>query len=317
MKNGIEFEDYFQKNIQSGKEKITIVLGSCFHNFKNETKNLLNSWELLLQNLDEQVFLSNNYILDFEKIILSNKSKKQANEVEKDLLKCIAKKIKSEQSKLSEKDLKNYYYQIFNPNYVSDIIVLNFDSIVEVLCKKFLNCKISEIKYVPIDPKKSINTKIHQTTKFREIIFPNSQIIRLWYPHGSISKPTEIILGAKNYANHIINIERLRRHSKTEERKNIKLNTWYDQLIHQTVLILGASISDTEWDLWSVFVNRERNFSKKKNMKYRKPVFQMRNLNNDSNNNNSKSNELWFDPLFDESTPFDTQWDKLSNLLEQ
>ena len=52
-------------------------------------------------------------------------------------------------------------------------------------------------------------------------------------------------------------------------------------------------------------------------MKYRKPVFQMRNLNNDSNNKKSKSNELWFDPLFDESTSFDTQWDKLSNLLEQ
>jgi hypothetical protein len=315
MKNKFAFEEYFKKKIKTGKEKITIVLGSCFHNCNDETQSILNNWELLLKYLDDQITLSENYMLDFEKIILSHKSTKQANAVEKDLLKCIAQKIITEQSKLSEKDLNNYHYQIFNPKYVSDIIVLNFDSVVEVLCIRFLNCKVSGLKHVPIDKKKSKNSKIHQTTRYREIIFPDSKIIRLWYPHGYISKPTAIILGARNYANHIANIERLRKHSKAEERKNNKQITWYHQLTHQTVLILGASISAAEWDLWSAFVNRERNFSKKEFKKVRKPVFQMR--INDSGCNNLKTNKNWFTALYSEDIPFADQWVKLSKLLEK
>lgn len=309
------FEDYFFKEIKTGREKISIVLGSRFHNCNNETESILNNWELLLKCLNENVNLSDNYMLDFEKIILSMKSTKQANEVEKDLLKIVAQKIYSEQNKISEKELHNYHYQIFNPKYVSDIIVLNFDTLVEILCKKFLDCKISGLKYVSIDAKKSAKSKIHQTTRFYELIFPDSQKIRLWYPHGSISKPTEMILGARNYASHIANIERLRRHSKAAARKNNKLDTWYDQLVHQTVLILGASISNSEWDMWSAFVGRERNFSKNDLQRFRKPVFQMR--FNDYRCNVQKANSNWFEALFSEDIPFPQQWTNLSKLLEK
>lgn len=311
----MNFEEYFFKEINKGKEKITIVLGSRFHNCNNQTNSILNNWELLLKSLDENVNLSDNYLLDFEKIILSKKSTKQANEVEKDLLKRIAKKIYSEQNKISEKELNSYYYQIFNPKYVSDIIVLNFDNLVEILCRKFLNCKISSVKYISIDAKKTAKSKIHQTTRYYELIFPDSQKIRLWYPHGSISKPTEMVLGARNYASHIANIESLRRHSKAAVRKNDKLVTWYHQLTHQTVLILGASISNSEWDMWSAFVSRERNFLKKDFQRFRKPVFQMR--FNDYKCNVQKANSNWFEPLYTEDIPFSEQWTKLSKLLEK
>ena len=306
---------YFQKEFKSGKDKITIVLGSCFHNCNPETKALLNNLELLLKSLDENIELGDNNMLAFEKLILSSQSSKQANEVEKDLLKCIARKIKTEQDNLTENDLLKYHYRIFNPKYVSDIIVLNFDSIVEILCRRFLNCKLSGFKYVPIDKTESQNSKVHQTTRYREIIFPDSQLIRIWHPHGTISKPREIILGTRNYANHMANIERLRRHSKMEERKNKNLYTWYHQLTHQTVLILGASISAAEWDLWSAFVSRERNFNKKELQKFRKPVFQMR--TNENRCNNPKTNQIWFNALFSQDVHFHEQWVKLSKILEQ
>lgn len=297
--------------------KFTIVLGSGFHIPKN-SNTILSSWEMLLKKMHPKFVSQGNYLLDFEQMILIENSSLQSSDVEKLKLSQAAKCLKKVQENLDLEKLNQYPIEIFNPDIISDIVILNFDEVAEKICKEVLKCKISSIQYVEIDEKLKSEAKIHQTTRFKEVIFPNKGIIRFWHPHGSIAKSSEMILSARSYAMHIANIERLRKHSKSKIKNNNKLNTWYDQLIHQPVLILGASISNSEWDLWSAFVNRERNFSKKDNKKFRKPIYQMRSSENlISNENDKKTNEQWFEPLFDEKYCFNEQWSMLSKIISK
>lgn len=303
------FQTFFARKIKTGEDKLTIVLGSGFHKAIGKV-SALSSWDVLLKELDPKFQSSGKYLLEFEKIILKNLSNKAAHKVEKKKLFEIAQIIKMEQSHLNDEQLKGYPIEIFNPNYVSDVIVLNFDEVAEEICKKILGCKISAFKYIPIDTK-SKWAKVHISTRYREVIFPSKQIIRFWHPHGSVSKPSELILSVRNYANHISYIEQLRKFSKnsTERRKS---ETWYDKMVHQPVLILGASISYNEWDLWTVFVNRERNFLKKENKKYRSPVFQMRYSVCSGLTDTSLG---WFLNLFDEKYSYENQWEMLLKIM--
>lgn len=314
----MEFKKYFEEKIISGKEKFTLVIGSGFHKKCNNPKVLLYSWAELFKCMNYPFDLGGNYILDFERWIRCKSKNNQANQTEKELLKSIAGRIKQEQNDLSDKDLASYPIELFNPKFVSDIIILNFDEVVEQLLKKFKKCKSSKFKYVEIETEKKKNAKVHQTTRFREAIFPDGQRIRLWHPHGYVSRYESMILSVNNYANHVTNVERLRRYSKESERKNSKLNTWYDQLTYQPVLILGASISNAEWDLWSAFVKRERNFSNTEFQKFRKPIYQMR-VKVDSACPYSvpdRNNEVWFEPLFDMNMLFEKQWDEIIKMFK-
>ena len=316
MKN--EFKSYFGSNINNGNEKLTIVLGSGFHKVNSiKVNNVLSSWELLLQSLDPKFISQGNYLLDFERMIIKHSTNLPAQQVETTKLSSVAQFIKEEQEKFGAEDLKQYPIDIFNPDFVSDVIILNFDSLAEKICQEVMGCKLSTFQYVEIDKELKKEAKIHQTTRFKNVFFPGKGSIRFWYPHGSISKPTEMILSARSYATHIANIEKLRKHSKSNERtEKTKNATWYDKLTHQPVLILGASISAAEWDLWSAFISRERNFSKPENRKHRKPIFQMRsNQSEDSKKKCDQSNETWFEPLFDENLPFDKQWEMLKKFF--
>lgn len=307
-------KDFINKNAGI---KFTIVLGSGFHT-QNNLKTILSSWEMLLKNMDPKLDCQGNYLLDFEQMILSEKSSLQSSDIEKQKLSQVAKCLKKAQENLDLEKLNKYPIGIFNPDIISDIVILNFDEVAEIICKEVLKCKISSMQYVEIDEKLKSNAKIHQTTRFKEVIFPNKGIIRFWHPHGSIAKSSEMILSARSYAMHIANIERLRKNSKSRIKNNTKLNTWYDQLIQQPVLILGASISNSEWDFWSAFVNRERNFSKEYNKKFRKPIYQMRSSENlISNQIDKKTNEQWFEPLFDEKYCFNEQWSMLSKIISR
>ena len=83
--------------------------------------------------------------------------------------------------------------------------------------------------------------------------------------------------------------------------------TWVSQLINNPVLILGASLSYEEIDLWSLIISRERNFSKKKNKVCRKPIYQM---------TINEINNVWIEKLLDNDLNYEQQWEKLNNLLK-
>ena len=317
------FEYYFQeiKNKRIN-EKFVIVLGSGFHHFISKQKTVLNDWNCLLELLKDDFVSSGNYLLDFEKIIDGYKSpiyKNQKNiiasEKENKLLKEIASKIKNVQDSVLKNKSEMYPTYIFNPNFVSDIICLNFDTIAEEICQRSYKPESIKKGFVKITDTGE-EALVHLTTKYTEFNYSENKKIRFWHPHGSILKPTSIILSARKYAQHIGTIERLRKHSKSQPRIQNKKDTWYDVLTHKPVLIIGASISSSEWDLWSAFVNRERNYSKPENKVCGKPIFQMRSTEN-GKCQIDKVNQEWFNPLFNENIPYDEQWLTLEKLLKQ
>ncbi len=307
---------YFNKlKTTAETKKFVILLGSGFHKNDSCKKSVLNDWDLLLKTISPNFKSSGNYLLDFEKIILEQVSDSNAQTQENAFLKHIGSQLKESQKSALENEIENYPSYIFNPNYVSDVISLNFDCAAEKLCQILFKAKLIKNGYVKIDDKLGNRSIIHQTTKYRKFRFPDGKTITFWYPHGSLLNSSSMILGARKYSQHINCIERLRKHSKSEPRINQKNDTWYDKLTHNPLLILGASISSNEWDIWSAFVNRERNFFKTENTKYRNPVFQMRSQNCKCDCKDS-SNKKWFEPLFDETLSYKEQWDKLETLFE-
>jgi hypothetical protein len=305
----ISFNTFFKQNILGEKQKLTIILGSGFHKNAHglSNYNCLTSWRCLLNEINPKVELSSNYLLDFERIVLNvtnSQDDKAAYKIDESLLKKTASKIKKIQNETISNEVVNYPLKIFNSKFVSDVISLNFDLIPELLLNNNKKAKIQNLH----DYKK--NKSIINSTRHRVV-----NGINFWHPHGDIEKFDSLILGTRKYGLHINKVEKLRNRSKNQMKSANYKKSWYDVLTHNPIIILGADISDMEWDLWSAFVSRERNFGKKENQKkYKFPIFQMRELN--SKGCNTKSNKIWFNPLFDEKLSFKEQWNKLEKLLK-
>jgi hypothetical protein len=182
---------------------------------------------------------------------------------------------------------------------------LNFDITAEELCCKEAKQKEFKLEYSKFESKENSNFEI----PYWEVGFKNEDKIRFWYPHGSIHDNGKITLGTREYAKRFQTIERLRNHSKSE--KKCEPTSWYHQITHNPVLILGAHMSKDEWDIWFALVNRERNFAKKDNQQYKYPIFQMR----ECECNHDHRHE-WFEPLFT-GMKFKEQWEELEKLFEK
>jgi len=299
--------------------KFTLILGSGFHKQALGQNSILSSWEKLLKQQDNAIELTDCYPLDFEQLIIrrvqnQNKTMEYAlHKIEFLISAEICFDLKCAQQKALKFDKEKYPIGFFNPEYVSDIISLNFDTLALELCAEKAGVEITSLEPIPF----SYKGKKLEGVFFYEVRFSNTQSIRFWFPHGSILDEAKITLGTRNYAMRLQNLEKLRGYSKSkdiEERKNGNSKTetsWYHQLTHNPVLILGADISTSEWDIWFALVNRERNFAKGSNMDFKYPIFQMR----DCECKNDAQHQ-WFEPLF-EGKKFDEQWKELQKLFHQ
>jgi hypothetical protein len=153
--NTIEnFESYFINTLKKEQNlRFTILLGSGFHRFNNASDSVLNNWDQLLHSISPNFQSTRNYLLDFEKIILEHVSDSNAQKQEDLLLKRIANLINDAELFAIENEIKNYPSFIFNPNYVSDVISLNFDCLAEKMCKLIFKAKLVESGYIEIDKK--------------------------------------------------------------------------------------------------------------------------------------------------------------------
>lgn len=306
------------KTLLSQKDiKFTLILGSGFHKQALGQNSILSSWEKLLKQQDNTIELTNCYPLDFEQLIIrraqnqSISTEKASHEIEYLISEEICFDLKCAQQKALKFDKEKYPAGIFNPEYVSDVISLNFDTLALELCAERAGLEITSLEPIPF----SYKGKKLKGVSFYEVKFSNTQSIRFWFPHGSILDEVKITLGTRNYAMRLQNLERLREYSKSkdrEERQNDNFNietSWYHQLTHNPVLILGADMSTSEWDIWFALVNRERNFSKGSTMGIKYPIFQMRECES-----NNKVQSSWFKPLFT-GLKFDQQWSKLEKSL--
>lgn len=304
------------KKCKDKNQKLTIILGSGYHVQGLGNKSILSNWEILLSKLTNNNSLTGNYILDFEQIIINqttNQNKaieKQAYKIEKNELNHIAKFIKAEQKWVLQEINRFNYPDIFNPKYVSDVISLNFDHVAEELCnlKYGNNDKIDWSNISSFNKKypKNSRSSIYQRTSYRGITDREGNNIRFWYPHGSILKPDYITLGTNRYTKLVEDVTRIRNYYKKEERegsnKEIVDLTWYSQILKNPVLILGASLSEAEWGLWSALVYKNRNSARPKSTYHKNDVFKMV-----DNNPCNESLSFWYQPLF-EGIDFSEQW---------
>lgn len=192
-------------------------------------------------------------LLAFESLILkkANELNVSASKGEKALLNEISQKIKDEEEKITKDSSINYPLQIFNPEKVSDVIILNFDLIIE----KLLNNGIV--------PRKKQVVNLDYRLFYREI-----KGIRFWHPHGDIYSPTKIQFGLRKYGMNISEVEHLRKVFKQIERNgNYNLNsdstTWYSAMIINPLIFIGTRLSWSEWTLWYTLISRKRNFALK------------------------------------------------------
>lgn len=295
--------------------KFTLILGSGFHKQALGQNSILSSWEKLLKQQDNSIELTDCYPLDFEQLIIrraqnqSRSTEKASHEIEDLISEEICFDLKCAQQKAMKFDKEKYPVGIFNPEYVSDIVSLNFDTLALELCAERAGVEITSLEPIPFSYK---GMKL-EGVFYNEVKFSNNQSIRFWFPHGSILDEAKITLGTRNYTMRLQNLEKLREYSKSKEKRKIddpKTETsWYHQLTHNPVLILGADISTSEWDIWFALVNRERNFAKGSTMDFKYPIFQMRECES-----NNKVQSSWFKPLFT-GLKFDQQWSKLEKLL--
>lgn len=294
----MDFIEYFKKKEQA---KFVIILGSGFHQqaLPENEKNSLSSWTFLLSKLNNNIEPSFSYTLDFE-LMISKKSNEQnvkkAYEIEKELLIKICDEIKQTQEDVIKSNHLVYPVDIFQPNFVSDVISLNFDLLPEYM----LNHEKPKIEV--IEEKKTIKEKYSK--RLESTRHSNINGINFWHPHGEISEPNSILLGIRKYGSRINEVEYLRNRFKRNERK-ASTNyepSWFDKIMSQPVIVLGASLSHMEWDIWYALVNRMRNFSKKESMQYEFPIFMMK------SEAEQKKKCSYFLNITSDSVSFDKQW---------
>ena len=303
----------FTSLLKDPEIKFTIILGSGFHRQALGSNSILSNWEKLLNQYDSDLKLTGFYPLDYEQLVVQRTGKqenenslhKAANEMEKFISEEICFDLSCAQDKALKFSQKKYPKEIFNPKKVSDVISLNFDTTAEVLCSELAKVKEPIYKSYKFHSAKNADIEV----PYWEVSFAENEIIRFWHPHGSMHDKENLTLGIREYSKRIQTVERLRNYSISEN--HMDQISWYRQLTHNPVLILGAEMSKDEWDLWFALVNRERNFAKKENQQYNYPIFQMRECEckNDSQHQ-------WFEPLFT-GMKFDEQWKKLEKLFKQ
>jgi hypothetical protein len=285
--------------------KYTLILGSGFHRNSIGSDSILSSWDKLLEELSPGAELTGEYHLDFEKIIQSKKiTCEDSGETEKKLLKCVQKLIKEAQDKVLEDHANCYPLGIFNPEKVSDVISLNFDEVPELLLEKrdgvITGKFVNESSY----SKSNKDSYKYLSTRFKLIDFGIKEPIRFWHPHGSLEETDKIILGLHRYSHMLEAVISIRKHHMRAKRNYSTDNTWYYRLLENPVLILGAGMSPTEWDMWFALTSRERANGKTL------PIFQMRECECKKDVQHE-----WFQPLFT-GMSFKEQWQELEELFK-
>jgi hypothetical protein len=294
----------------SRENRLTIVIGSGVNSYAIGNKpTILTSWPKLLDTAFERKHKvsSQNYILDFEKRLVdktSEQNENEASEIQDSILKGICESIKKEQVKPNYS--KGYPSYLFNQGIVANVVSLNFDLIPEHFMSGGKIPKLGK-KHDSLSPYKSSNV-----CRYREI-----DGIRYWHPHGDIESKNSLVLGMSQYLKNAKYVEHMRRNFKSLERSancdNGPANSWYEALVYYPVLVLGASLSDNELDVWGALINRERNFAKGINRReYRQPVYIMW-----SECKSGKFNKPdWLKPLFPIHLSYDEQWQKLKSIFE-
>jgi hypothetical protein len=285
--------------------KFALILGSGFNASAAGVESILASWQSLMGRVLGRDIQDASPTHAFERHLLKERSTASAAQRELVVLREIRNHIMWETERVLASGASYVPAFLFDPSWVSDILTLNFDDLVERYCRTRLKVRVSAWR-IPkgFEGRQPFN---RDSIRYRELIFPGGGRIRVWHLHGSVSRPGGIQLGIHRYALRTAVVEALRRHYKQWERRSEEAVTWYSAL-HRPVMVLGASLSEAEWDLWAAIIDRERNYAKPENRRFRKPMFQMR-------EKEEGFQREWFQPLFSEGGDHPSQWKRLEEIV--
>ena len=159
--------------------------------------------------------------------------------------------------------------------------------------------------------------------RHRALTNPEGRRIRVWHPHKDHHCKDSLTFGLRHYQQLVNAVEELRSKWKKTERIARKegnanqpspseASNAYELLLTRPLLILGAGLDRSEWDLWSILVARFRNFAKKSNEQFRPPIWRLttdgevRRLPDQIQSLRAPSwpkGWAWLGDLFSESTP--------------
>ena len=192
---------------------------------------------------------------------------------------------------------------ILNPELISDVINLNFDTIIEEKYASGLKLKFSKTTNSNYSKKGSLFNSIYSKTNFR---FREINGIKFWHPHGDAHHKKSLILSTRKYGYQLSSVEKLRQHFKKNEKKhkydNVLEYSWFEAILNKPLLILGAGLSSNEQDILFAISSKKRNYMNFETKDY--PIFQMLKPGEVSNLGN------WAIPIFD-NQDYQTQWKKL------
>jgi hypothetical protein len=319
MNTTLSFEEYFnQTKSPLNPRRFILIIGSGIHKefLRICTKEACNfkCWKHLLISLAESEGLtirpSNFPIVDFEKLVVectgknsSGPNSKPANQVERSLLKKIKDLLQT--NKLPSDDLDRYPLEIFNPKYISDVINLNFDLVIEETLAQKINQKSwLKVKSYSTTTQDGALEGIYKLANFQ---YREINKIKFWHPHGDIKHLNSMILGLRKYGMQIQHIEKLRKYYKSSSSNKPKYETWLDPLMKQPILILGADMSQNEWDILFALISKKRNRAK---LGSDEPIFQM------SENHTNSNLRDWAAPISKEYMSFNDQWNLLLELFQ-
>lgn len=303
----MNFELSFRTALSVENNRYALVLGAGFNASCVGENSILASWRTLMGRVLGRDIEDASPTHAFERHLLREGISGSAAQRERVILKEIRNHLVWETERVLQSSTSSIPAFLFDPSWVSDILTLNFDDLVERYCRTRLRARVSAWR-VPkgFEGRQPFD---RDSVRYRVLTFPDGGRIRVWHLHGSVSRPAGLQLGIRHYALRTALVEALRRHHKQWERRSEEATTWYSAL-HRPVMLLGASLSVSEWDLWSAIVDRERNYAKPENRGFRKPMFQMR------------EQELgfqceWFQPLFEEGGDHASQWKRLEELVRR
>ena len=150
---------------------------------------------------------------------------------------------------------------------VTDVISLNLDTIAERMLRGWK------------DPARRPSAN----NSAQEVAASPARNVRIWQLHGDRRRPASITLGVRRYAGLVSSVddardqakqrERSLRYAEAKKKAQSSPRSWMELMLHRPLLVLGASLSESEWDLWQALVDRHRNYAKHTNRRYLPPAW--------------------------------------------
>ena len=156
--------------------------------------------------------------------------------------------------------------------FVAEVVSLNIDLVAE---------KILKAEGWKVGRAKGGKLSAH---RHRALTNPEGRNIRIWHPHGDHHCRDSLTFGLRHYQKLVNAVEGIRSEWKRAERiarkegnagQPLQPSNAYELLLTRPLLILGAGLDRSEWDLWSMLVARFRNFAKKSNEQFRPPIWRL------------------------------------------